>query len=238
MEVSFDRFDKKLQATWQDILDHSPLVRLVREGNFDRDLYALYMVETFHYTAHNAKNQALVCRNLGSSNKEIQYMRFCLKHALEETGHELMAIHDIRAMGYSIQIDQLNAPLPETQALIAYLYHISETGNPLQRLGYSYWAESSYHYFGEILAKIQKTLELTPAMMTFFIEHSEIDEGHFEDIKKAITSFCKSEEDLQAIEDVMLASLRLTGSMLNGVYRLHNEIQMGKKDLPFATAKK
>lgn len=157
-------------------------------------------------------------------------MKFCLKHAMEEAGHELMALHDIKAMGFDVEIDSLPEPLAETQALIAYLYRISEQGNPVGRLGYSYWAESSYHYFGEVLHRIKTKLDLTPAMMTFFIEHGEIDQGHFEEIKKSIGSFARSEVDLEDIEKVMINSLRLTGNMLNGIYRLYTEIESGETE--------
>lgn len=50
MEPGLERFDDKLEKVWSEILDNSQLVKLVREGNFDRRLYALYMIETFHYT--------------------------------------------------------------------------------------------------------------------------------------------------------------------------------------------
>jgi hypothetical protein len=52
----FLRLDRKLQAIWQEIFNTSQLVHAIATGSIDKRLYVRYMMETFHYTLHNAKS--------------------------------------------------------------------------------------------------------------------------------------------------------------------------------------
>lgn len=211
-----------IEKKWQDILTNNSAAKLIESNEFDFRFYQIYLIETFHYTSHNARNQALVGARV--DNKNVHYMKFCFKHALEEAGHELMAFHDLKQTGVNLTIENLPTPLPETQTLIAYLYHISTTGNPLSRLGYSSWAENSYQYFMPFLMKIQKKLNLSKAQMTFFIEHGEIDESHAEHVLGTIRAQAKTEADIQAIEDAAMTSLDLASRILDGVTREYKQL--------------
>ncbi|UXY15181.1 iron-containing redox enzyme family protein [Chitiniphilus purpureus] len=229
-EINFEKFfqklDSKLDQLWTKILSSSPLAKTVLSGEVTKELYGIYMLETYHYTSHNARNQALV--GIRNDIESLPYIKFCLEHAAEEVGHERMALHDIRSIGFEGLDGALPRPLMETEALIAYLYWISFTGNPLQRLGYSYWAESCYKYINPLIQSIQKTLQLEPSQLTFFIAHSDIDADHFEHVKTIIQRSCKSEADLDAIEYVLTTSLKLTARMLDAVYEEYQEVQLGR----------
>ncbi|HWN71369.1 MAG TPA: iron-containing redox enzyme family protein, partial [Haliangium sp.] len=159
-----DELDRESAAIWSEILSKSRLTAAIEKGTIDRKLFAIYMVETYHYTSHNARNQALV--GVRAVGQPPQYIKFCFEHAAEETGHELMALHDVRSLGLTDASFEIPPPLPDTETLIAYLYWISATGNPLQRLGYSYWAENSYHYINPLLHKLKKRLSLEDNQLT------------------------------------------------------------------------
>ncbi|MCW5238053.1 iron-containing redox enzyme family protein [Verminephrobacter eiseniae] len=212
----FCKLDQRLDVLWGDLIRTSPLLRAIDENRITRELYAIYMVETYHYTGHNARNQALVGMRTGLPTP---YMKFCLEHAADEVGHEKMALHDVNSLGILAPEAAIPVPLMETDIFISYLYWISQTGNPLQRLGYSYWAESCYKYINPLLAKLRKHLDLQASQMTFFIAHSDIDAEHFEDIKRIIERTCKSQEDLDAVTRVMESTLKLTGDVLNACHR-------------------
>lgn len=212
-----DRITRTTTKKWQDILQNNGAAKLIESDEFDVRFYQIYLLETYHYTSHNARNQALAGARV--DNKNIQYMKFCFKHALEEAGHELMALHDLRQTGVDLALELFPKPLPETQTLIAYLYHISTTGNPLSRLGYSSWAEDSYQHFMPFLMKMQKKLNLKKSQMTFFIEHSDLDDSHAEHVQGTIKSQAKTENDLRDIEEAALTSLELASKILDGVAR-------------------
>ncbi|NMO18463.1 iron-containing redox enzyme family protein [Pyxidicoccus fallax] len=212
----FAVLDKKLKKSWEDLFARSRLVKTIQEGRIDKRLYAVYLMETYQYTLHNARNQALV--GVRALDVGVSYLKFCFEHATEETGHEHMALHDMLSLGLPKEALEIPPPLPATEALIAYLYWVSATGNPLRRLGYSYWAESSYDYIMPLIDKVRETLELKPAQMTFFIAHSKIDEDHAEQVRRMIAQNCKTDQDWHDVERVLETSLRLMGNMMEEVF--------------------
>lgn len=228
MSTRLEEIKKTIKDTWQEVLSNNMAAHLVAEGNFDERFYKLYLLETYHYTFHNARNQALVGARV--DNQNIHYIKYCFKHAYEEVGHELMALHDLRQMGTQTPVEKFPSPLPETKTLIAYLYHISQRGNPLGRLGYSAWAEDSYEHFGPFLQRIQSKLNLTKAQMSFFVEHAVVDDKHADQVMKAIESYCKTDEDWEAVAEVAVTSLKLASGLLNAVAREYLKLQKGESD--------
>ena len=224
---TIEYIEHEVALKWRQILDQSLLSDIIKNDKFDKRLYAIYLIETYHYTLHNSRNQALVAVNLPPS-ADIQYLKFCLKHAYEEAGHELMAFHDLNSLGLTLEIDALGKPLPTTEFLIAYLYRVSSTGNLNSRLGYSLWAENAYEHIGELLGHVKNKLNLKPSQMTFLGEHSEIDAKHILEVRKMIKRVCKTSQDWSDLLTVAINSLELTGQMLNEVASEYNQLKSGK----------
>lgn len=220
--------EQRLATTWEEIFKTSPFIHCIQRGEVTKPLYALYMLQTYHYTLHNVRNQALVGVNLRNENRH--YLKFCFEHASEEVGHEQMALHDVMSLGLKGMDIQIPPPLPETEVLIGYLYWISSNGNPLRRLGYSYWAESCYQYINPVIAQVRATLKLTPAQMTFFIAHGDIDREHIETVNEMLVKSCKTDEDWEAVADVMETSLRLTGRMMDAVHARYVALRESSAD--------
>ncbi len=224
--TEFESLDCRMQSCWDHLLDNSPMIQAVMAGCSDRRLYALYLIETYQYTRHNAQNQAVVAIRLTAG--ETPYLQFCLRHASDEAGHEQMAIHNLKMLG----VDPVNVtnltPLPATEVLVAYLYWISVQGNPVQRLGYSYWAENSYHFIGPILETIQESMKLERSQMTFFIEHASIDTRHSEWVRRMIQKMAITRQDWQDIARVLETSLRLTGNILMEVCQQYENLKAGE----------
>ncbi|WKV96685.1 iron-containing redox enzyme family protein [Pseudomonas sp. H22_DOA] len=223
-EQQLSLLDERIENVWADILDNSRLVKAIRGGGVSKALYAIYMIETFHYTAHNARNQGLV--GVRHADNPV-YAKFCFEHAAQEVGHEKMALHDVMSLGLKNEAFDIPTALPATEVLIAYLYWISFTGNPLQRLEYSYWAENAYQFINPLINSLSETLSLKPAQLTFFIAHSDIDVEHFNEIKLILQRTCKDQSDWDAVATVMETSLRLTGNMLEAVYEQYEAWQNG-----------
>jgi thiaminase len=222
----FEALDTTLKSVWEELFQRCRFIQTVQRGEVDKKLYALYMLETYHYTRHNARNQALV--GVRALEEDGPYLRFCFEHAKDEAGHELMAMHDILSLGLKQGDFTAPPPLPATEVLIAYLYWISATGNPLRRLGYSYWAESVYRYINPLIARVQQTLNLKSAQMTFFIAHAKIDAEHEQDVRKMLAERCRSDQDWADVERVMTTSLRLTGEMMEDVSAEYERLVTGK----------
>jgi hypothetical protein len=225
--MSLEILKARLEKTMEKLAGSPYLDRVMSPGFTSKELYAMYMVETYHYTRHNSRNQALVATR--DENLDPRYMKFCLKHAEEETGHELMAFHDLKNLGYDITLEQLPEPLQETKVLIAYLYEVSGKENPLARLGYSFWAEKVYAFIAPLLQMASGTMGISKKSMTFFNEHSEIDQEHSKQVDQAIERFAKTQKDWDDIGNCMETSLLLTTRMMDAVFEQFVLFKEGKK---------
>ena len=227
MNGFLEKLEKEIAQTWKQILDNNRLSQLVMSQQFDIRLYALYLLETYHYTVHNSRNQALVGASL-QPEADIHYLKFCFKHAYEEAGHELMALHDLKSLGNIVLPQPLPIAMESTQTLISFLYHISKTGNLNGRLGYSLWAEDAYTFIAPLLDVVRTLLKLKPAQMTFLVEHSNIDAEHIVQVRKMIERVAATKDDHDAIRSVAIRSLQLTGLVLNEVADQYQQLVLGR----------
>ncbi len=224
---SIKDIDNMISRKWEEILSQPQALNFAESLMAkDRRVYALYMSQVYHYAFHTSRNQALVAVN--RRNTDIRYMQFCLEHALEETGHELMALHDLRAIGVPVSGEEDMLPcMSSTELLIAYLYWVSTQGNPVQRLGYSYWAERSYGMIGSFVNGLTSSLGLSKTQMTFFYNHSAIDDKHAKDVEDIIIKVCKTEDDWDSVYKVAETTIDLTFGIISEVLREYEALQKG-----------
>ncbi|MGB0523615.1 MAG: iron-containing redox enzyme family protein [Flammeovirgaceae bacterium] len=204
-----------IRSEWKQALSQPRIANFVdTAAASDRRIIAIYLIQVYHYAFHTARNQALVGINL--ANTDTKYMQFCFEHALEETGHELMALHDLQTMGIRFK-DRIAIPqaLPATELLIAYLYYVASQGNPVQRLGYSYWSETSYSFIRAFMDMLMQSMKLEKSQMTFFYSHSHIDDKHAKDVAEIIVKVCKTDKDWEAVMRVAKTTLKLTNDMFH-----------------------
>jgi pyrroloquinoline quinone (PQQ) biosynthesis protein C len=218
MEDFLKRLDDQVADSWAEVRQGGFWQHVLEHG-FDRELYVLLMTEIYHYTKHNAQNQALAAVGVGSDR--VNLLRYCLHHAYEEAGHDGMVLHDLKAIGVDPAAVQATRPLPETEAFIAYLYRVASTRDATARLGYSYWAENCYSYIKEILDAMHRDLGIGDRQMTFFVAHAQIDVTHFEEVQEIVLSSCTTPELQEGTLDVLRATLHLQGQMLEAVHRAY-----------------
>lgn len=212
---SFNKLDKIIATEWNSIHSGRFWTHLKEKG-LDKKLYIIVMKQIFHYTSHNSQNQALVSINLDSTR--VGMLKYVLHHALEEAGHDTMVIHDLTKFNITESDIRNDKLLPETEALISFLYWTALKKDPVARLGYSYWAESCYGYIEDLTNSMQSDLELKSKYMTFFIGHSSLDEKHFEEVKEALQQYCNNDLLFDQVCETALTTLRLTGNMLDACY--------------------
>lgn len=216
MTTFLEGLDEAQRAKWAEI-HQGPFWTHLRTHGLDRGLYVRLMTEIFHYTRHNSQNQALAALKVMSDR--VKLLRYCLHHAYEEAGHDLMVLSDLASIGVPTEIVLASQPLPETQAFIAYLYRIAAEGDATTRLGYSYWAEGAYPFIEDLTGAMRCDLKLNDNQMTFFVEHSTIDTAHLGAVKKTIAEFCTTPELEKAALACLETSLHLTGQIFDASYR-------------------
>lgn len=212
----FKELDEVVRQGWEKIQSGAFWQQALSSEIDQRELYKNTMVEIFHYTRHNAVNQAFAAWK-ASSPEQKHLLKFCFEHADEELGHEQMVVHDLEQVGLLDRALLEGDPLPPTQAFIGYLYYVGLALGPIPRLGYSYWAENAYGFLEPILSRAREELILSDQDMTFFVSHARVDVKHFEEVKEAIAENAKTEEDWQGIVNVAATTLSLTSAMLDAV---------------------
>ncbi|HVH44632.1 MAG TPA: iron-containing redox enzyme family protein [Labilithrix sp.] len=216
-----------MASRWTQILA-GPIAADIRGSiaSGERTLYALWLCQVAHLTRHTSAHQALVGTRIAEIDH--RYARFCFEHALEEVGHENMALHDLRQMGLqAASIEALPAPLPETERLTAYLYYVAERGHPAARLGYSYWAEKCYPFLQPLISGVKAKLGLSNTQMTFFVSHSTIDEKHGRDVERIVEHVCKTPEDWYSVRRAMADTLDLSVEIFSAVHAEAQKVAAG-----------
>lgn len=230
-EQGIEKLDALIASKWEAFLSRPQALHFGESlMGKDRRVYAMYLTQIYHYTYHTARNQALVAVNRDNTN--IHYMQFCLEHALEETGHEWMAVHDLRHIGVSMEDPEKEMPpaLPETELLVAYLYWVSTHGPVVQRLGYSYWAEKSYDLIGPFVEGMVGNMGLSKSQITFYYNHAQIDDKHAKDVENILAKVCTTEADWAAVMRTASTTIDLTHRMIEAVIREYHRLTSGEDD--------
>ena len=214
VDARLAKLDAACDAVWAKI-KATRYYQALMAGQVTPGILHRYLVETYFYVRENAKNQAAIVLRLDDTRAD--YAKYCLKHALEENGHEQMCLHDLRTTGFDLARLEGMRPLPATAGFIAFLYHWADHHNPVGRLGYSYWAEGAHAYLAEGMAKVKEMFALTDNQMTFFVAHGAIDEKHFKDVKDALAAHCKTDQDWADVEYVLTCAGMLTCHMLDEI---------------------
>lgn len=225
VEQQLERLDRAVKQQWQCVLS-SPLVHAIRAGYFSKELYAIYMVETYHYTAHAARNQAVA--GVAHARGNPLYGKFCFDHARAKTGCEFMALRDLATLGFTLAQDRLPPPLPATETLIGYLYWIATEGHPYRRLGYSYWAESPLDFIDPLAQGVRNALGLADTQLAFFKSRADGGDAHTGEIGQFLVRTCKHHDDWDAVIEAAETSLQLTGRMIDAIYGEYEKLQSGR----------
>lgn len=215
-EALIRRLDETVDFGWSQIHADDYWTHVMSNG-MNRDVYISTLAQIYHYARHNSINQAFAAWRV--SPEDMALLRFCYRHADDELGHEKMIVHDLQSIGAPVDETLAVAPLPATQALIGYLYYVGLQYGAVARLGYSYWAETSYGHIIELMQRAKQDLGLEDTQMAFLVAHQGIDVKHAEQVRQAVRQFVITEEQAQAVCDVASTSLYLTGQILDCVLK-------------------
>ncbi len=201
----------EISAIWKEAQSNAFFVAC--ETGIDRETYKLVMTQLYHYTKHNAFNQAFAVNRFRDDTNKI--LKFACKHALEELGHEKMVLSDLESVGLlDDSVKDESKLLPETEALIGYIYFASQYYGVKGRLGYSLWAEDCYDFINTAVRGVQKHLNIDKKNMSFLVSHAHIDAKHSKEVDEIIEEFVTDSHDQANCRKVALTTLKLTLNML------------------------
>jgi hypothetical protein len=171
-----------------------------------REAYAMWLVQTFHMVNHSTRLVALA-GGLTSLDQNDLHARF-VDHSKEERGHQLIAINDLKGLGYTVK----DFPcLYQSASMYQVQYYWIQHRGPSSFFGYTLALECLAGAFGpELYRRTSKAHGEKAAV--FLKVHSEDDIEHTEKAFKMLSALPESHQG--QIQENLELSANLYRAML------------------------
>jgi pyrroloquinoline quinone (PQQ) biosynthesis protein C len=190
-----------LVSAWNknlDVLSRSTAFQLLSSGTITRRQYASILRQVFHNVRENPQLMTLATSRFHGHQREV--IKPLMRHALAESGHELLCLNDIEALGEDVSSIPFERPLPATFALRASIVHMIEHHEPIACLGYMFQLEYTPTQLGQKYMAALGNSGIPRDAMTFLAEHAEVDVAHC----KLMEMYCeKLVRTLEQLDDVL-----------------------------------
>lgn len=216
-----NKFSEHLQAileeTWNKNIRTSKMWTGAIVGTMNRNHYAAFLRETFHYTKQSPLIQASAIPHFQKNNRDL--VKPFLSHAHEEEWHYKLCAKDLQNLGYSEQELEKSNPLPATEGYIGFAINRISFVNPLAYLGYLYNLEYMAIRLGpEFIGMVSKQLGLQKNQLSFFMAHVEEDTDHVKDLSELVDKFVTKAEDQDEVIYTAKTASALYRGMIDAAY--------------------
>lgn len=174
----------------------------------NKNFYADYIAQTFHYVKHSTRLLALSASRLNYEEEQAYHLRF-ISHLKEESNHEKLALNDLKHLGFQIE----DMPeLSSTRLFYEPQYYKVEHERPLALMGYILYLEALAQKACPSLVE-ELSSKYGNRCATFFHVHGEEDPEHVAAALKLIGTL--STNDLESIHKNLLQSAVAYNGMLS-----------------------
>jgi pyrroloquinoline quinone (PQQ) biosynthesis protein C len=193
-------------------LKRTEMFRRLQGTSLDRNTYAGYLVNVYHYARHSPHVISLAGSRAVQSNPRLA--AYLMRHATEEIGHERWAHSDLLRLG--LTEDQIRASRPGTYctSMIGMEYFVAGHWNPLALFGWLFVLEALGDDVGHFVAgRLDSSLRLDSSATYFLRAHGTADHDHIRDIVEAIQEHMKDPNDIAD----MLHIAKVSGDLYLGI---------------------
>ena len=194
----------------------SPAIRLLRSDAFRVEHYASALREIYFYTRDNPQQQCAM--TLAFRGSQRQAVRRMVGHALDEVGHDRMALDDLRALGYDTESIPGEEPLPSTMPLICHPTHLLASDCPIAYLGQIFFLEFLPTRAGAIYLEALAAAGIPPEATSFLAEHATVDEAHNRLMKRHVADLVQTDRDLARCQQALRTCAYMYAAMLEGAF--------------------
>jgi pyrroloquinoline quinone (PQQ) biosynthesis protein C len=215
----FSELIKDLQAHRTIYIDSNPIfARLVR-GDLTRFHYLAYLRETYHLVKHTPKYLTVAANRVVKHDERLaNYFR---KFSQEETGHELLCIRDIDALGENVDIITSGDSNPGAWGIVTQCYFWAIQGNPVALLGDAFATEEIGVSSGTEAARLLESNYGIPRNATNFLRvHGSEDKEHLEAAAHAIEWYAGNRDHSSDINFATRMTYRSYGQLFTDVLEL------------------
>ena len=199
-------------GTLQRLQASDAFQRLMGTG-MNRNIYAGYLVDVYHYAQHSARVIALAGSRCVNSHP--QAAAYLMRHSTEEIGHEEWARADLLELGVSAQRIAESRPSVSCTSMIGMEYYVAGYWNPVALFGWLFVLEALGDDVGGLVAnRLDASLQLAGKGSYFLSGHSEADHDHIRDISDTIDRNVKDQRDIADVLHIARVSCELYLRML------------------------
>ncbi len=165
----------------------------------NKEAYAMWLAQTYYMVNHSTRLVALAGAH-APLNRNFLHERY-VDHAKEERGHQLIAISDLKVLGYTV--DQLPCLTPAATMYQIQYYWIQHRG-AASFFGYTLALEALAEKFGPQI--YERIVAAHGKQACKFLKlHAEADVGHLEEAFKNIDQLNPAEAEM-AMENMLISS--------------------------------
>ncbi|MFN3697689.1 MAG: iron-containing redox enzyme family protein [Pseudobdellovibrio sp.] len=140
----------------------------------DEQTYANWLAQSYYYVSWTTRQLALASARTKPGTEDTLHWRF-IEEAKEEKKHELLALKDLKALGYELS---MFPELPHTAFFYQSLSYMIENEHPIAILGFSltlegFAAKKAHLSYPKVLSSHGQEAS------TFMRLHCEVDVEHF-----------------------------------------------------------
>jgi pyrroloquinoline quinone (PQQ) biosynthesis protein C len=211
-----------LKIRGRSYIECNPIFARLAGGDITRYHYLAYLRETYHLVKHTPKYLTIAADRVAENDKRLSaYFR---QFALEETGHELLCIRDIGALGENADLIISGDPNPGVWGIVTQCYFWASQGNPVALLGDAFATEELGVTKGVEVAKLLETNYNIPRQATNFLRvHGSEDKEHLEAAARAIEWYAGDRDHYADIDYATRMTYRYYGQLFTDVLELGDD---------------
>jgi len=211
-----------LKAHRRSYIDCNPIFARLAGGDLTRFHYLAYLRETYHLVKHTPKYLTIAANRVAENDERLSayFRKFCL----EETGHELLCIRDINALGENADIIISGDPNPGAWGIVTQCYFWATQGNPVALLGDAFATEELGVARGVEVARLLETNYGIPRQATNFLRlHGSEDKEHLEAAAQAIEWYAGDRDHYADIDYATRMTYLYYGHLFTDVLELGDD---------------
>ncbi|MBI2608320.1 MAG: iron-containing redox enzyme family protein [Deltaproteobacteria bacterium] len=175
-----------------------PCFKSLCDGTMPLNQYKEWLKETYHFTRNTPRFLSAAGSQV-EDDKQFVRTRF-FQHAVEENGHHLMALKDLRNLGVDEESVKKTYPCAGTTAIVSMHYYLAHYTNPIGIFGAVFCFEGLAFDLCDQWAKNLKAHHgLSNNCLTFIISHGHFDIEHIKEAKEVINHEVITETDRRDI---------------------------------------
>jgi pyrroloquinoline quinone (PQQ) biosynthesis protein C len=208
----------ELKAHKKRHIDCHPIFARLAAGDFTRFHYLAYLRETYHLVKHTPKYLTIAADRVAETDERLSaYFR---KFSGEETGHELLCVKDIKALGQNAEEILASEPNPGAWGMITQCYFWASHGNPIALLGDAFATEELGHDRGGDVATVLEESNIPRQATNFLRVHGSEDKKHLEEAFRAIEWYAADSAHVNDISYATRMTYRNYGQLFTDVLEM------------------